>query len=517
MREIFKNDKTIIFFLIVIFFMFLPFFYLKQGLLLIDTGREFFIPEQMLYGNCLYKDIYNIYGALSYQINMYLMLFFGQKINVLYNAGCFNSLLIIITLFLLAREFLKKSYSFLFAILMMFALVFQTFLYNSNLTYCFAIVYALSAFLISVLFLVKFIKTDNIKMAYCSCLFAGISIANKYEFSLYLLILLYVFCFMQPIGINKFIKSVLFFLLFPAISLSLLMYNGLNLYDIKENIILTQNLINAPLVKLFFNKTGVFFNTSYLLGLIKNNGIMTIFAVIPILNLILFAIKFKKIYENKSLFVFILCAIAASAKSCLYLNINHMGLFIFPISLLALLILISKYSARFITIILTACILLFAAEDFSSLKYKNFKLETPKGTIYTYPQEGKIIKTAFDFVKNTNGSYVILPEGCFINYISNNEHFADSKALNPSSYLNKFYYNLSPLFYNDVFGENRIINDFNKNLPDNIIILPIDNIEYESRFFGKDYAQNFFENIIIKNYNLVEEKNGIEFYQRKNI
>ena len=517
MQNFFKKDIGIILVLILLFFAILPFFYLRQGLLLIDTGREFFIPEQMLYGNCLYKDIYNIYGPLSYQINMYLMMFFGQKINVLYNAGCVNSLLIIITLYLLSREFLKKSFSFLFAVVMMFALVFQTFLYNSNLTYCFAIVYALSSFLLSVLFLIKYIKNDNIKMAYLSCLFAGISIANKYEFCLYLLILIYVFYFLKPLGIKNFAKAVICFLLVPAISIGSLFLAGLNLHDIKESIILTQNLVNAPLVKLFFNKTGAFLNISYLSSLIKNNGIMAIFAIIPILNLILFGIKFKDIYTNKALFVFILCAIAASAKACLYLNINHMGLFIFPICALALLILVSKYSEKFIAIALTACILIFAAEDFSSLKYKNYKLETPQGTVFTYQKEGVMINTALEYIKNINGSYVILPEGIFIKYIANNAQPSDISVFDTASYLNKFYYNLSPLFYNDVFGEQRIINDFNKNLPENIIILPIDNIEYGSRFFGKDYAQNFYENIIINNYNLVQEKNGIEFYKRKNI
>ena len=112
MQNFFKKDIGIIVVLILLFLVILPFFYLKQGLLLIDTGREFFIPEQILNGNVLYKDVYNIYGALSYQINTMLMAAFGQKINILYNVGCINSLLIIITLYFLSREFLKKSFSF---------------------------------------------------------------------------------------------------------------------------------------------------------------------------------------------------------------------------------------------------------------------------------------------------------------------------------------------------------------------------------------------------------------------
>ena len=92
MPDFFKSDKGIIFYLVLLFIILLPFFYFKQGLLLIDTGREFYIPQQMLDGNVLYKDIYNIYGALSYQFNAVLMAIFGQKLNVLYNAGIINSL-----------------------------------------------------------------------------------------------------------------------------------------------------------------------------------------------------------------------------------------------------------------------------------------------------------------------------------------------------------------------------------------------------------------------------------------
>ena len=60
MQNFFKKDIGIIIVLILLFFLILPFFYLKQGLLLIDTGREFFIPQQMLEGKVLYKDILNL-------------------------------------------------------------------------------------------------------------------------------------------------------------------------------------------------------------------------------------------------------------------------------------------------------------------------------------------------------------------------------------------------------------------------------------------------------------------------
>ena len=52
--------------------------------ILIDFGREVYYPEQILEGKVLYKDLFNIYGPLSYQINAVLYKIFGAKLSTLY-------------------------------------------------------------------------------------------------------------------------------------------------------------------------------------------------------------------------------------------------------------------------------------------------------------------------------------------------------------------------------------------------------------------------------------------------
>ena len=95
-----------------------------------------------------------------------------------------------------------------------------------------------------------------------------------------------------------------------------------------------------------------------------------------------------------------------------------------------------------------------------------------------------------------------MPEGSIINFIT------DRKGDNT-------YYNLSPLFYYDVFGEERVLKHFKENLPEYFLILPIDNREYGYSFFGRDYAQKFNE-IILENYNLIQEKNQIKMFKKIN-
>ena len=506
MSKFFKSDIGIIILIIVLFFVILSDFYLAQGLLSIDTGREFYIPQQMLNGEVLYKDIYNIYGALSYQINTILFAIFGAKITTLYWAGILNSLAIVITIYLLGREYMKKGLSFMVSITIMFSLVFSTFLYNSNLPYAYAISYALSSFLLSVLFLIKYIKTEDNKMAYLSCLFCGISLANKYEFTLLPFILVYVLGFLKPIGIKNGLKALGCFISVPAISYSALIIQGLNFTDIKETITLFKNLISAPLLKLFFEKFGVFFNAERILNLIVSNKSFAILGLLPIINTLVLAIFFKKIFEDKTLFVLILCAITACAKTFFYLNIIHMGAFMLPIIFLATICLIDKFTKQkiFVNTVLIASILLFLAFDITSLNAKNYELKTEKGHLYTYAKDGIQNETAIDFVlKNTNKTdkVVVMPEGTFINFTT--ERKGDN-----------FYYNLSPLFYNDVFGEEKVINHFKESMPEYFIIVPINHIEYGSSYFGKDYAQNFYE-MIVNNYELVEEKNNIKFFRKK--
>ena len=63
-------------------------FYAKYDVYLIDVGREAYLPWQMLKGQLLYKDIFNVYGPLGYQINAIAYAIFGVKLSTLYLMGC---------------------------------------------------------------------------------------------------------------------------------------------------------------------------------------------------------------------------------------------------------------------------------------------------------------------------------------------------------------------------------------------------------------------------------------------
>lgn len=507
MQKFLKNDWAIVFLIIFIFLIFLPYFYLHQGLLSVDTGREFYLSQQTALGQVLYKDIFNIYGPFSYQFNGLLFHIFGEKIKTLYISGLFNSILILGSLYFLSREFLNKKLSFLICILTMFSLVFNTFLYNSNITYSYAIIYALTSFLMSLLFLIKYVKTEKPLYAYISSFLAGLSILNKYEFILYPIILIYVFTFLKPLNFKEKFTALISFISIPLISLGYLFIQGLNINDLKTAFSYMTTMANSESMHIFYTNFGNFFNPFIFIQIFLKNPLFAILGLLPITNLILFLIYSKKIFQNKILFIFGISSIASTLKFISFLNIEHMGIFLFPLCILTTLVLSENFfeSKKLKYILLIGLIFVFSLNNFASLRYKNFHLETSKGNIYTFKKDGQPIKYLSDYIiKNTNKTdkIVILPEGTMINFIT------DRRSDN-------IFHSLSPLFYTDTFGEEKVISNFKQNPTDYFIILPLSTIEYGSEYFC-DYASNFCE-MIEQEYNLVNKENNIKIYKRKNI
>lgn len=507
MQKYFKNDFVIFLSLLVIFLLFLPFFYLHQGLLSVDTGREFYLSRQTLFGNVLYKDIFNIYGPFAYQFNAILFSIFGEKIKTLYISGIFNSIIILGSIYFISREFLNKNFSFLICILTMFSLVFNTFLYNSNITYSYAIIYALTSFLVSVLFLIKYVKTENVIFAYFSSLFAGLSILNKYEFILYPFVLIYVLTFLKPINLKSKFISVLAFSLFPVVSFGYLFFQGLTFDNLRLAFHFMTTMASSESMHIFYTNFGNFFNPAIFTRMFIKNPLNTILGLLPIINIILFLVYSKKIFNNKVLFVFCICSIASTLKFISFLNIEHMGIFLFPLCILTTLILCENtaLSKQIKYIFITALIFIFALNNFSSLTYKNYHLTTPKGDIYTFKKDGQPIKYLSDFIfehTKPEDKVVILPEGTMVNFITNRNS-------------DNIYHSLSPLFYTDTFGEVNVIKHFKENKADYFIILPLSTIEYGSEYFC-DYAKSFCE-MIDSEYDLINHENNIKIYRRKNI
>lgn len=500
-----KTDIFAILSILVIFLCILPFFFLHQGLFTIDTGRELYISQQVAQGNVLYKDILNIYGPFAYQLNALLFLIFGESINTLYIFGIVNSFFILTSIYLLAKEFLNTKYSLLITIITMFSLVFQTFLFNSNITYSYGLIYGLSTFLVSALFLIKYIKSEKVNYAYFSCIFAGISIINKYEFILHPLALLIVFLFLKPLKIKDIFKSFLCFISFPIISFAFLFVQGLTILDVTSAYNIMSTMAKSETMNHFYSLHGCFFDPKSYFKLITKSPIYTFFGMLPLINIILSLVFFKKLKQDKAKLILCIISVFAAFKFTIFLKIDHMGAFFFPLCFLTFFVLANeKFSKLFNYLFLSYLVIIFAYADFNSLKLKTHLLETPKGNVYTYSKDKMMMEIPINFIINNakkDDKVLVVPEGAFINYATDKE--TDNQ-----------YINLDPLYYLDTFNEEEVINHFTtNNIMDYIVILPISTTEYGYRNFCS-YAQRFCE-MIDNEYKLVEEKDTIKIYERK--
>lgn len=504
MVNFFKSNKGIVLILVLLFCSVLPFFFLNQGTLLIDTGRELYISQQVVHGEVLYKDILNIYGPFAYQFTAILFNIFGESITTAYNAGVINSLIIVITLFLLAREFLSKKISFLIAVLSIFSLVFTTRLFNSNLPYSFGLSYALSSMLLSMLFLVKYTKTPSLKYAYLSSFFAGISVVNKYEFLLYPLVLVYTFA--KPLNLKEKLLALLSFGIMPILCFSSLFVSGLTILDLQNAIKTMVTLGTSDNIKVFYSNYGNIFDPTAYKIILKKSPLITIFGFLPLINILLFFSKIKTIMNDKKTLIFCIATILASVKFILFMNIRHMGAFIFPLCLIMFFVLIqnSQVKEKIKYIILAFLIFVFMFHDITCVSKRNYILETPKGSIKTIVEDGLPIYLTTDYIlKNTDESdkILVVPEGTFINYLTNRKS-------------DNLYHNLVPLYYTDTFGEDVVLKNFSSKPMDYIIVFPTDMSEYGSKYFC-DYAIRFCE-MIDNDYNIVEEHSDVKIYKRKN-
>ncbi|MBO6183790.1 MAG: hypothetical protein J6O88_03730, partial [Chryseobacterium sp.] len=111
--------------------------------ILIDFGREVYYPEQILNGRVLYKDLFNIYGPLAYQINAILYKIFGIKLSTLYGSGAICSILTVSGIFLISRKYLSDFLSFCIGIFAIVTGVTTVSIFNFHFPYSWALLYGI--------------------------------------------------------------------------------------------------------------------------------------------------------------------------------------------------------------------------------------------------------------------------------------------------------------------------------------------------------------------------------------
>lgn len=566
LAKIWVGKYKILISFIVIFLINLFFFasYNLHAMLFVDTSRELYIPMAMNDGAILYKDIFNVYAPLGYQINAFLTSIFGENIGTFFYAGFINSTFILWGLFLLIRFIIKGTSLYKISIIcfIVASCVYSISQTNYVFPYSYSMIYALNAFIWSLVCILYFYKKEQNKYLYLSFLFYGISLACKYEFLPFIIVLLGI-CINKKITTKQYIISLIMMLSVPFLSLLDLVTKGVTVEDLKQALTYITLLSKAKSVNTLYSYLGfipnihslkliiinfikcagfifsltiyylllcylisilndkinkyieVFYTTFIvILGLLP--VILTMKFIVPILItsnafylswigvflLILFISKWKQILsENKYLFIIFISTILCSIKCILNISFNSYGTYFFPLIFICCILYFSEIAINTdkegkigirMLFFLFMCILiaLFSLSniDRQKLIFTDIKFPFYKGELYPEKMYANSVLQSIRYIKqNTQeeDKILVLPEGAMINF------FTDRKS------HNKFYYLIPPNI--EVFGEENIVKELEKDLPEYLVIQPMSFTNFNETYFCESFGTKIC-NLIPKYY-----------------
>lgn len=476
--------------------------YGRFGDIIFDSFREAYIPAQIIKGQVLYKNIFNIYAPFSYLFNALLFKIFGVRLSVLYFAGLFTTISITNFIYIISNKFFDKNYSFAFSLFFICAAVLSGNVFNCFFPYSYGMLYGLLFILASLYFALNKKYTPAFLMY-------SFAICSKYEFLLLLPLLFY------AAGKKNLWKNILALILPVIITYFPLLIQGAGLKNLITSYQLTMAMSATKTLYWFYSVTGLVFRPElipiYLENIIKfvipaaaayyiKNWIIypfilaycyfiftpEIFIYIFPLILILFIGRFTEL-SNKTRF-FVAASLLISAKIFFALTLLSYGIYFIPFALISIFILLPKRIQNPALAVLILCGISFGIKNIQTLYSKNVKITSKQGTIYTIPYNGNSIKQLVEYI-NTNtkpeAKVLVYPECLGINILTNRD--SDNK-----------FYSLIPL-YVETFGEEVIIKRLEIKQPEYIVISNYDTSIYYYSYFGKDYAAKIMD-FIHQNY-----------------
>ena len=504
--------------------------------ILTDVGREMLYPEAVSTGKVLYKDILCIYFPLAYQLNAVAYKAFGATVQTLEFCGLINITLFVLSFYLLSEEFSDKKLSFALATTTLAASAFNGTLFNMILPYSTGFTYGITASVLTILFAVKYIKTEKFYFLGLSYLLLGIAFTFKGEFGLILPVLIYLSFWAKPCKIKENFINAFAFAIVPVISLGMLMLQGLTAGELIAAAEFMKTFFSTDSMLYHLGKTGgiftpekisvyrqtiisllIFYGISIVLfNRTKNRKLLWASAIIcaillnitkvwlhtvliPITLFVLLIWKFKSLKENLPLMILTLSAIALTMRMFWSLILSTYGLYTAPIAALTLIVLmvnfipkqtkISGEDVRNFTIFALGCYLIyFLAFDIYQMQTNNTKVSTEKGTVYLPQKEADSLNNLIKYLYSSvaaDKKVLILQEGMAINFLTNR-----SVDMNMPM-VDRLYY--------EAIGEDKIVENLKNSDYDLIFIIE----GFGFTRFGKPYlygSDNAILRYIVANY-----------------
>lgn len=498
-----KNHWQIILFNILILLCFIV-GYGHFGDIIVDSFREAYISEQVLNGQVLYKNIFTIYAPFSYLFNSVLFKFFGINLRVLYFAGLLAAIGILNLVYLISNKFMAKMYSLSIVLFIISASLLSPNVFNFFFPYSYGVLYGL-------LFILGAIYCGLNKKFFLAYLFYSFAVCNKYEFILFLPVLVY------ASGKKDILKNFVALIIPPIFTFTPLVIQGLRFEHLVTSVQILFVMSSTKTLYWFYSVMGLVFRWElvpiYVTNFLKvfiplmftyyfRSWWLTIilliyfyFIVTPEiliyafpLILILFVQKFRTLSKDKIFLV--IGSLLVSIKMFFALTLQSYGVFFLPFALIPIFILIPKRFKKSLLILILICSLVLGIKNTTSLAGKNVCVKTGKGVVFTGKNYGNSINELINYIEENiskQEKVLVYPECLAINFLAGRD--SDNK-----------FYSLIPL-YVETFGEDLITGRFEVTKPEYIIISNYDTSNYYYSHFGQDYAGAIF-NYTLENYEM---------------
>lgn len=182
--------------LIVLYLVFIVITWGRWGHVMSDSFREAIIPQAILDGKVLYRDILNLYPPFAYQLNAVLFKIFGCRLYVLYMAGIICGAVNLTLLYNLIKRYSSNIVAFVVTLTVMEMLTFRLCVDNSAswfFPYSYSFLYAFTCCFSSIVVYLLYKNFDgtekkSLNYLYGTALLIGFSLAFKWDFFLFIFI-----------------------------------------------------------------------------------------------------------------------------------------------------------------------------------------------------------------------------------------------------------------------------------------------------------------------------------------
>lgn len=218
LKKISNTDKLVIALLLGFFFLMVFISFAKWGHPLVDCFRNAYVPDEIIRGKLLYKDIYYFYGPLIVYLHALLFIIFGVNLNVLYFVGIILSLIILFLSYYLSRQLLEPVYAGSLLFIFMAQSVFRPGIYQYIFPYSYETLYGVVLLLGILVCIIELIKQEfkSIKLFYIASIAVCVTTFIKQDIAISAFLLFYSFIFLNLFFKKLEFKKILIPFIIPA-------------------------------------------------------------------------------------------------------------------------------------------------------------------------------------------------------------------------------------------------------------------------------------------------------------